>query len=246
MDRKSFKEHIENEHKMNPLTTYLKEVVYGGNDGIVTTFAVVAGFSGANLGAYTLNLSLISVLLFGIANLIADGAAMGLGSYLSVRSSQTLYKTAYDKEYHETIHSTDYEIEETEFIFQEQGFNKTDAKQLTKIISKNTDFWVKFMVQHECELENPENESALYNGLATFLSFLCFGFIPLIPYFFMTNIETSFYISSAFTVFALALLGVTRAWVTKESMIRSIIETIIIGGLAASLAYIIGTLFKHF
>ena len=70
----------------------IKEIVYGGNDGIVTTFAVIAGFTGAYSSTNTtLNLSMLSVLLFGLANLFADGAAMGLGSFLSLRAEKSVY-----------------------------------------------------------------------------------------------------------------------------------------------------------
>tara|TARA_B100000427_G_scaffold298359_1_gene279326 strand:- start:9105 stop:9842 length:738 start_codon:yes stop_codon:yes gene_type:complete len=245
MDKKTFEHHIKTEHSSSTLSTYLEECVYGGTDGIVTTFAVVAGFSGANLGDQTLNLSIITVLLFGLANLIADGAAMGLGNYLSIKSAKSLYKSAYQKELTETKESYDYEIEETEFLFQEQGFNKQDSKTLTKIISKNTDFWVKFMIQHECNLENMDTVSATKNGLATFSSFILFGFIPLIPYFFNLTHANSFSLSIGFTAIALVILGVTRGKVANENMIQSIVETSLVGGLAASLAFIVGSLFKH-
>tara|TARA_B100000427_G_scaffold321971_1_gene323300 strand:+ start:10271 stop:11008 length:738 start_codon:yes stop_codon:yes gene_type:complete len=245
MDKATFDNHIKTEHSSSTLSTYLEECVYGGTDGIVTTFAVVAGFSGANLGEQTLNLSIITVLLFGLANLIADGAAMGLGNYLSIKSAKSLYKSAYQKELSETQESYDYEIEETEFLFQEQGFNEKDSKQLTKIISKNTDFWIKFMIQHECNLENMDNVSATKNGLATFLSFIIFGFIPLTPYFFTLNQANSFSFSIGCTGLALVILGIIRAKVANENMLKSIIETSLIGGLAASLAFIVGSLFKH-
>ena len=90
MNKDEFDLHIKNEHQSSPLATYIEECIYGGNDGIVTTFAVVAGFSGASLGDHTLNISIISVLLFGLANLIADGAAMGLGNYLSIKTSSNV------------------------------------------------------------------------------------------------------------------------------------------------------------
>jgi VIT1/CCC1 family predicted Fe2+/Mn2+ transporter len=244
MNNETLQDHIKNEHNISPFSTYLKELVYGGNDGIVTTFAVVAGFSGANIGDHALNFSIVTVLLFGLANLLADGAAMGLGNYLSIRSEKKLYKNYYDKELEETQKSFDYEIEETEQLFENQGFNKEDSKTLTKIVSKNTDFWVRFMVQHECEMENPEGDSPLYCGLATFLSFVFFGFIPLIPYFFNSDPSATFVYSSLFTAGALALLGSFRAFATKDSYIISIIETLIIGGTAAVLAYIVGALFK--
>jgi VIT1/CCC1 family predicted Fe2+/Mn2+ transporter len=244
MDTQSLRDHIKKEHNISPFSTYLKELVYGGNDGIVTTFAVVAGFSGANIGSHSLNFSIVTVLLFGLANLFADGAAMGLGNYLSIRSEQKLYRNYYNKELKETAESYDYEIEETQLLFETQGFSKDDAKTLTKIVSKNSDFWVKFMVQHECEMNDPEGDSPLYCGLATFGAFVFFGFIPLIPYFITTDPSTTFIYSSIFTAGALSLLGAFRAFTTKDSYIISILETLIIGGTAAILAYIVGLLFK--
>ena len=244
MDKNLFENHLKQEHKTTYLSEYLEEFVYGGIDGIITTFAVVSGFSGANATESGLNLSLMTVLLFGLANLIADGAAMGLGNFLSIRSSQKLYQNNYDKELIETKKNTEFEIKETEYLFEKQGFTPKDSQLLTKIISKNTDYWVRFMVQYECELEDSRNENPLYNGLATFLSFVFFGFIPLIPYFFMSSIQETFVIASLFTCFALTLLGILRAVITKEKMLVSILETILIGGTAACLAYFVGHLFK--
>lgn len=244
MDNKALQEHIKNEHNISPFSTYLKELVYGGNDGIVTTFAVVAGFSGANIGDHALNFSIVTVLLFGLANLLADGAAMGLGNYLSIRSEKKLYRNYYDKELEETKRARDYEIAETVQLFENQGFNTEDSKTLTNIVSKNSDFWVRFMVQHECDMNNPEGDSPFYCGLATFSSFVFFGFIPLIPYFFNSDPSSTFLYSSLFTAGALGLLGAFRAFTTKDSYIISIIETLIIGGTAAVLAYVVGVLFK--
>ena len=140
MNNQTLADHIKNEHNTSPFSTYVKEFVYGGNDGIVTTFAVVAGFSGANIGEHSLNFSILTVLLFGLANLFADGAAMGLGNYLSIRSEQKLYRNYYNKELEETKTSRDYEIEETELLFENQGFSKEDAHSLTKIVSKIATF----------------------------------------------------------------------------------------------------------
>jgi len=86
-------EHLNEEHQQSPFADYFREIIYGGIDGIITTFAVVAGFSGAALSSdTTTQLSFLVVLLFGLANLFADGVSMGLGSFLSVRSEQTCTK----------------------------------------------------------------------------------------------------------------------------------------------------------
>ena len=149
MDREKYQEHLKNEHNISKFASNVKEIVYGGTDGIITTFAVVSGFSGASLGSHALDFSLITVLIFGLANLIADGASMGLGSFLSLRSEKKVYDDFYKKELHETEVSLDEEIEETELILIDQGFDKKDSKLLSKIFSKKFKcsllclFWVR-------------------------------------------------------------------------------------------------------
>src|SRR3989338_7332916 len=88
--------HLKEEHKISTFSTYLKEIVYGGNDGIVTTFAVVAGFTGANTSLGSLGY--MTVLLFGLANLFADGTSMGLGNFLSTRSEHDRFHEEKNKE----------------------------------------------------------------------------------------------------------------------------------------------------
>lgn len=245
MERSQFNDHLKSEHRISPMTTYIKEFVYGGNDGIVTTFAVVAGFSGANLGDHALNFSILTVVLFGLANLFADGAAMGLGNYLSIRSEKKLYDNFYRHEMNEIHQSWPVEIEETHFLLKEQGFASEDAEAMTKIVAKNPKFWAKFMVQYECGLADPSDDSAFASGIATFTSFILFGAIPLVPYFFIAHVADAFFISTFFTVGALILLGSFRAFASKDSYWICMIETLLIGGTAASLAYVVGFLFKH-
>ena len=245
MDKEKYQEHLKEEHNISPLATYVKEIVYGGTDGIITTFAVVSGFSGASLGPQALNFSVLAVLIFGLANLIADGASMGLGNFLSLRSEKKVYDDFYNKELHETKVSLNEEIEETELILSDQGFSKKDARSLTKIFSRNKIFWVKFMVQHEGGLNDPEYESPLKSGFITFFSFLIFGFIPLVPYFFNNQVSYSalFVISILSTGLALIILGFIRALISKSSLIISIFETVILGAVASSLAYTVGYMF---
>lgn len=93
-DQKDYEGHLAEEHKRTPISEYLREIVYGGSDGIITTFAVVAGFTGAQSGNSTLvGGSFLTVLLFGFANLLADATSMGLGNFLSIRAEQGLRKS---------------------------------------------------------------------------------------------------------------------------------------------------------
>lgn len=236
--------HLKNEHRISPFQTYLKEIVYGGNDGIVTTFAVVAGFTGAQVGANTPSFSILTVLLFGLANLFADGASMGLGNFLSLRAEKGVYKSHEAKERFEVENHPVQEKEETIAILQHRGFSKEHAKQLTEIYATNPAYWISFMMNYELELPNPVSENPYLTATATFTAFVFFGFIPLIPYFINQDPTKSFLYSGVATLIALILLGLLRWKVTTETMIRSVLEIVAIGSISASIAYIVGTFFR--
>lgn len=238
----NLQKHLEEEHKMTPLTVYLKEIVYGGNDGIVTTFAVVAGFAGAQTNVIN-QLPILAVLLFGFANLFADGVSMALGNFLSIRSEKDVYHTEKMREAHEVIHNTEMEKQESVEILIKKGFTRKQAGELVAIYMTNSGYWVDFMMNQELELPNPEGDNPLLMAVATFFSFITFGFIPLIPYIFFKG-PTLFFMSTGTTFGALALLGTLRWKVGKQGFFRSVGETLFLGGTAATVAYFVGTMFK--
>ncbi len=236
-------EHLKKEHRASPFQTYLKEIVYGGNDGIVTTFAVVAGFAGANL-AVSSPLGFLTVLIFGLANLFADGVSMGLGNFLSLRAEHDVYRAEEAKERNEIRTNPRMEKEETVDILLERGFSKEQAETLTEIYATNENYWVSFMMNYELEMPNPEHENPFLRGLATFFAFLIFGAIPLLPYLFNLPPDLAFQTSMLAAAIALVLLGLLRWRVTTEGIVRSVSEIVLIGGIAALVAYLVGTFFK--
>ncbi len=234
--------HLKEEHKMTALTVYLKEIVYGGNDGIVTTFAVVAGFAGAQANVAS-QLPILTVLLFGFANLFADGVSMALGNFLSIRSEQDVYRTEKNRESTEIVTHTGMEKEESVEILISKGFSKKQASDLVAIYMTNSLYWVDFMMNQELELPNPEGDNPVLMSIATFFSFIVFGFIPLIPYVFFKGSEL-FLMSTCTTATALGTLGIFRWKVGKQGFLRSVGETLLLGGTAATVAYFVGTMFK--
>lgn len=239
-----FEKHLEKEHSLSAVSAYLKEIVYGGVDGIVTTFAVVAGFAGAQSSEGMVAVSSIAVLLFGLANLFADAASMGLGNILSLRADQDVYRRERRKEIQEIRSNKSFEIAETVRILKNKGFSSSDAETMAKLYSKNEKFWADFMMEYELEMGNPENENPLLTGLATFLAFILFGSIPLLPYIVLGTGSDIFLIASASTFVALILLGVLRWRTTRESVLRSIGEIVLLGGTSAVIAYLVGTFFR--
>lgn len=230
----------------SPLTHYFKEVIYGGIDGIVTTFAVVAGFSGAALsGDTTVQLSFLVVLLFGLANLFADAASMGLGNFLSVRSERDLYCAARRREEHEVRADPDGEVARTVALMEAKGFSAEDAETLAAIYRNNEEYWVDFMMQHDHELSDPRGDNPYLTGLATFGSFLLFGAVPLLPFMLQSegSASTAFLLSSVGTFGALIALGLLKWRVVRTSFISSLSEVLIVGSVAAGIAYLVGTFF---
>lgn len=235
-------EHKEQEHKISKLQEFLKQIIYGGNDGIVTTFAIVAGFAGAGAEGAA-QIGGIAVLLFGIANLLADATAMGLGEFLSARSEQDVYNATRDKELHEIRHNPEMERAEMLEILEERGVSESDATQLTNVLERNPEFMADFMMQYEIGMSDPTDDNPALNGLATFIAFIIFGSVPLLPYFVLQPVTSTFYLSVVATFLALVALGLLRWKVTNETMFRCVGETVLVGGICAIVAYAVGLAF---
>ena len=236
-------EHKGREHHISPVAEFIKQIIYGGNDGIVTTFAVVAGFAGAGAGGIA-EIGGIAVLLFGLANLFADGAAMGLGEFLSARSEQDLYHSVREKELFEIKNNPEMERIEAIEMLQDRGFSLNHAKEMTDILEHYPDHYADFMMAYEIQMADPNGENPILNGLATFLAFLVAGFIPLIIFvisFFIPLVSTNLFAVSIFlTALTLFSVGAMRSFITGTNWIRSGLEMLLVGGLAATVAYWIG------
>lgn len=226
---------------------YFKEVVYGGVDGIVTTFAIVSGFSGAALSSdMTAQASFTIVLLFGLANLFADAVSMGLGNFLSVRSERDQYDILRAREQRSIQIEPEHEIAETVEIMMRKGFTEEEARSLAAIYSKNEDYWLDFMMAHEYEASDPRGENPVLTGLTTFGSFLVFGAIPILPFVVLgeTSSAIMFQISTAGTFLALVILGLMKWRVVGTGLWRSLGEIVLVGSVAAVIAFAVGTFFK--
>lgn len=223
---------------------YLREIVYGGSDGIVTTFAVVAGFTGANVfGSNMIGLTMGAVVLFGLANLFSDAVSMGLGDYMSTRSQEDLYNKTYQKELKHLDHSTNSFDERIEQHLVKKGFNKSDATEIIKLFHKNPEFGIEWLMDEYHGIPDPGDSSPILSALATLVSFLFFGFIPLIPFVIRVPDPTqAFLFSISGVVLALILLGLLRWKIVGYGLTRALGETLFLGGVSATIAFIIGAL----
>lgn len=220
---------------MSRFQDYIGEFIYGGIDGSVTTFAVVAGAAGAQLESSV-------VIILGFANLIADGFAMSVGSYLSTKSEKQNYEKHKRIEYWEVDNIPDKEREEIREIYEAKGFEGELLEQVVDKITEDKDRWVDTMMKDELGMTE-ETKSPFKMGLVTFISFVIMGFIPLIVYVidYTGSFEGDlFTYSSVMTFIIFALIGFAKSYVTSTSKIRGIFETLFLGGSAAVLAYFVG------
>ncbi len=215
------------------LREYIQDIVLGGNDGIVTTFAVVAGTAGARLPS-------VVVIILGLANLLADGISMGAGVYLSLKSERDRYVRLRKEEAQEIDDDPEIEREEVRRAFRKKGFSGEILENVVATITADRERWVDTMMHEEHGLVGSEHERPLLKGFMTFCSFALFGAIPLIPY--LLQLPESFQFESALasTTLALILLGVTRSVVTRERIFKGPLEIVSIGLVCAAVAYGVG------
>ena len=221
-------------HKLGP---YIQDIVYGGHDGIITTFAVVAGTAGADLPHYI-------VIILGLANLFADAVSMGAGAFLSLKSELDHYFRLKKEELQEIDAIPDLEREEVREAYESKGFKGQDLERVVDVITSNKEVWAETMMLEEHGLTEEASANPLTHGIMTFVGFVIFGIVPLFPYLFGVSPDDRFPVAIAGTFAALALLGGTRSFVTRERLFRGAIEIVAIGALTATVAYGIGVMLK--
>ena len=221
--------------------SYLSDFVYGGIDGSVTTFAVVAGVVGASLSPSI-------VLILGFANLFADGFSMAVGNYLSSKSKREYIEKIRRAEETAVLNIPDEESEEIREIFKEKGFSGRQLEEAVKIITNNKEIWIDTMMKDEFGIFE-EQKSPIKGALMTFVAFNIIGFIPLLAYvlsyLFSSLKDQTFPISILFTSCALFIVGSVKGEIVDKKWYLSGFETLLIGGIAATIAFLVGFLLRE-
>lgn len=225
---------------INKYQHYLTEFVYGGIDGSVTTFAVVAGSAGAGLDSSV-------IIILGFANLIADGFSMSVGSYLSNKSELENFHKHERMEYWDVENIPEQQREVIREIYQAKGFEGELLEKVVDVITEDKDRWVDVMMKEELEMMK-QLKSPFAMGLVTFISFILVGLIPLLVYvldYFVTSpINQLFLTSIVMTFFAFFVIGFLKSIVNQTSKLKSIAETLFLGAAAALLAYYTGKMLE--
>jgi VIT1/CCC1 family predicted Fe2+/Mn2+ transporter len=207
------------------------------SDGLTVPFALAAGLTGAVSTSHI-------IITAGMAEIAAGSIAMGLGGYLAAKGDADHYETERIREEREVATVPDVEAAEIRDILQTYGLTAQESAPVVKALQENPKHWIDFMMRFELALEEPDPKRALVSALTIAGSYVVGGCVPLSPYFFIQHAQSALLWSVAFTVVALAVFGYVKGRVVGAKAGRSALQTVLIGGVAATAAFLLAKAFS--
>lgn len=214
----------------------VRDVVIGMADGLTVPFALAAGLSAAVVSTDV-------IVTAGLAEVVAGAIAMGLGGFLAARTDAEHYAAEEMREHAEIEHLREREIAEVAAIFRDYGLQGDTLTSVVNAIAADRKRWVDFMMRFELGLERPDPKRAPISAATIGGSYIVGGLIPLIPYMLAHDITTALRISVVSTGVALVAFGAIKGHFTGVNKIKSALQTLLVGGLAAGAAFWLAHLF---
>jgi len=211
-----------------PRSNYLRDWIYGGIDGAVTTFAIIAGVVGADF-------STTVILVLGFANLLADGFAMAASNFSGTKAERDLYARVLGIEQKHIALAPDGEREEIRQIFAAKGFAGEDLERIVAVITSDKALWAKTMAVEEYGL-SANQRSPVLAAASTFTAFVVCGVVPLAAYLSGDGLIACIVATGA-TFFG---VGAIKSRWSSAAWWRSGVETLLIGMSAAAVAFAVG------
>ena len=216
--------------------SFLRDIVFGVEDGLISTLGIVAGVSGAAVGNAI-------VVLAGLAGMLAGAVSMAAGTYLSTKSQQRLYEKELAREEWEIDHLRHAEVQEIRGIYAKKGFRGKALENVVKVITSDRETWLKVMMEEELGLADTRGEKPAKAAAAIALSFVPGGFVPIVPYLFLSG-AAALAASVLLTAAGLFAFGAVKGRFTMEHPLVSGLEMVCVGMLAAAVGYAIGLAFN--
>ena len=210
----------------------IRDIVIGMSDGLTVPFALAAGLSGAVD-------STSIIVTAGLAEIAAGSIAMGLGGYMAAKSDAEHYVSERAREAVEVRDKADIEAGEVAKVFESYGLTIEESKPIVDALRKRPQAWVNFMMRFELGLEKPDPKRAVVSAATIAGAYIAGGFVPLGPYLILPTASTALTLSVITTLIALAIFGYIKGYFTGAPPLRSASQTVLIGGLAAAVAFMI-------
>ena len=221
-------------HKQSGIVDNIREIVFGVQDGMVSTLGAVTG-----VAVGTGNIP--TIILAGVAIIAVESVSMAIGSYVSSDSEEKLSRRFLDEERQEINACIECEAMEAKDLFVRDGWPEALASDMAKAAEKNPKLMLKEMAYRELGI-NPHREhgGSIRNGITMFFAYIVGGSVPLAPYFFLPA-SVAMPISMPVTLVGLFILGVFVAKYTAQHWFRAGIKLLIFGGIALAVGYLVGT-----
>ncbi len=208
----------------------VRDIVIGMSDGLTVPFALAAGLTGAISQSHL-------IVTAGFAEIAAGSIAMGLGGYLAARGDAEHYAHELAREEEEIIRIPEAEAQEVRDIFQTYGLTADESESVVASLKRRPGDWVAFMMRFELGLEKPDPTRAWKSALTIACAYIVGGIIPLSAYLIVSDTHSALRLSVGVTLAALAIFGGIKGRFTGVPVLRSALQTSIIGGLAAAAAF---------
>jgi VIT1/CCC1 family predicted Fe2+/Mn2+ transporter len=213
----------------------VRDIVIGMSDGLTVPFALAAGLTGAVAATGFRETAII--VTGGLAEIAAGAIAMGLGGYLAAKSDAEHYASEMRRERREVQEIPHEEEEEVARVFRSYGLGPDEISPIVKALTAHPQSWVDFMMRYELGLEKPNPRRALHSAITIALSYVAGGLIPLLPYIVIPTAAKALLVSAGATSVALFIFGYVKGRFTGARPLKSGLQTLLIGGLAASAAF---------
>jgi vacuolar iron transporter family protein len=224
---------LEGRHRMGG--NALRAAVLGANDGLVSNLSLVMGVAGASAARST-------ILLTGLAGLVAGACSMAMGEWLSVTSSRELNQKQIDIEAEELKRMPEEEKEEMTLIYQAKGLDEFQARALADRLMANKDTALDTLVREELGIDPNELGGSPWTAAASsFCLFAAGAIFPVVPFFWLSG-TPALLASLALSGLALALIGAGTSLFTGRGLLLSASRQLLIGFAAAGITYGVGRL----
>jgi vacuolar iron transporter family protein len=210
----------------------VRDLVIGMSDGLTVPFALAAGLSGA------VDTTRI-IVTAGLAEIAAGAIAMGLGGYLAAQSEAEHYHAERQREVTEVAEKPEAEVTETAEVFRSYGVTEEESRPLVDALRTRPEVWVDFMMRFELGLEQPDPRRAVVSALTIAGAYIAGGCIPLGPYMLLATASAALGVSVVLILMALGVFGYVKGHFTGTPPWRSAMQTVLIGGVAAGVAFVI-------
>jgi predicted membrane protein (TIGR00267 family) len=224
--------HFHDEPWHTPKGRAIREVVFGMNDGLITTLCFLAGVSGAIAHSGV-------VILAGLAEVIAGAVSMALGAYLATKAQQEFFAREIARERREIEEAADHERDEVREIYRGHGLTEDEIEIMTHRITADKERWLHFMLREELGLVEETFDNPIESGAIMGVSFILGALPPLLPYFFLAP-RQALPATVIFSLLTLFGLGIGKTRVTKINWLRSGLEVAVLGIIAAAIGYGLG------